>query len=187
MTEYCQYCPCNLREKLYCGYYDFSRNLLKLDGLRDVKRRFDLLIQVNLIPFFPDYKIRNNKGELLIEHAYQYAAKIYRDRVDGDKKVPHLFTLMSIVTPISKEIKKLNIEHDDEIIVALLFHNVLYDTNVASGRIAKDYGEYTRTLVDRDAYRHEENLKKLIRVLEEKGLPEDMIATIRQLFKIDII
>jgi hypothetical protein len=185
MTEYCQYCPCNLREKLYCGYYDFSRNLLKLDGLKDVKRRFDLLIQVNLIPFFPDYIIRHKKGELLIEHAYQYAAKVYRDRVDDEENIPYLFKLMSIVTPMAKEIKKLGIEHDDEIIVAILFHNILYDAKVASGRIAKDYGEYTRTLVDRDAYRHKENLVKVVKLFEENGLPEDMIATFKKLFQME--
>lgn len=187
MMEYCKYCPCNLHEDGYCGYYDFNRDDQGL-SLRKVKRRYDLLIQAHLIPLFPDYKIRINKHDLLIEQAFQFIAELYRDRISLEANTPYLFHLMEVAMTLKPYLFQIEVgEPPEEIYVAILFHNILNGTKVPSGKIAKEFGEYIRSLIDPNAENHIENLLKIEAQLREIKAPSDIIMLFKRIFKMEYL
>lgn len=183
MTEYCQYCPCNLYEEKYCGYYDFNRNDHNW-SLRKVKRRYDLLIQAHLIPLFPDYKIRIQKYDLLVEQAFQFAAEIYRDRISLETNTPYLFHLMEVAETLRPYIDLLQ-SNQLEVYAAVLFHNILYNTSVPSGRIAKEFGEYIRSLIDHNADDHNANLTEIMNQFFAIEVPAEIMSLFKKTFKIE--
>lgn len=185
MSKYCRYCPCNLYGELYCGYYDFNRNDHGWE-LRKVKRRFDLLIQANLIPLFPDYKLRTKHGSILTERAFQFLAEVYRDRISLKSNTPYLFYLMEIAFQYMPYLEKMENDHPEEIYIAILFHNILNNTKVASGRIGKDFGSYIQSLIDPEAEGHLENLAEVLVMLESVNTPEEQMRLFKKIFKIDM-
>lgn len=181
LKEYCQYCPCNLNTPLYCGYYDFRRKALLSPKV--LKQRNDLLIQAGLMPLFPDYKIRIARGELLLEKAFQDAAKIYVNRVGAISHVPYLFELMKILAPFVPYMKVFQ-ERREEMLVAILFHNLLRNTYmIHPERIEKDYGSYVRSLIDPEAREHQKNLKEAWILLKKSGLPENLQLQFQKIFQ----
>lgn len=186
MSEYCKCCPCNLYGELYCGYYDFNRND-KGWSLRKVKRRFDLLIQANLIPLFPDYKMRTKRDSVFVERAYQFLAEVYRDRISLQTNTPYLFFLMELSSRFGPYLDKIDSEHPEEIYIAILFHNVLHNTTVPAGMIGKEFGEYIQSLIDDEMEDHDENLADVLRMLKEAGAPEELQALFKKLFKFEYI
>lgn len=186
MAEYCKICPCNLGEKLYCGYYDFYRKYNE-DNLLAVKKRYDMLILANLIPLFPDYKIRMGKEDLLIEQAFQFAANVYRDHICLETNIPYIIHLMEIVHSLKPYIEKLNVDNPEEVIVAVIFYNMLHNTKVAPGKIAMEFGEYTLSLLDETAEGHHERLGEIICQLEEMKIPKREMELFKKIFRIDYV
>ncbi|MDO4942163.1 MAG: hypothetical protein Q4E73_04880 [Lachnospiraceae bacterium] len=186
MSKYCGCCPCNLYGELYCGYYDFNRNDHGWE-LRKVKRRFDLLIQANLIPLFPDYKLRTKHGSVLTEQAFQFLAEVYRDRISLKSNAPYLFYLMEIAFQYIPYLEKMENDHPEEIYVAILFHNILNNTKVASGRIGKEFGSYIQSLIDPEEEEHLENLAEVLTMFESVNTPKEQMRLFKKIFKIDIL
>ena len=180
MSRYCSCCPCNLYGELYCGYYDFNRNDHGWD-LRKVKRRFDLLIQANLIPLFPDYQMRERHKRVLIEQAFQFLAVVYRDRISLKTNTPYLFYLMDIAIRFRPYLDKIEPEYANEIFVSILFHNLLNNTKVPSGRIGKEFGEYVQSLIDKESENHIINLSEAAKRLEDAGAPNDLLELFKNL------
>lgn len=186
MSQYCYCCPCNLYGELYCGYYDFNRNDRDWD-LRKVKRRFDLLIQANLIPLFPNYKLRTKHGSVLTEQAFQFLAEVYRDRLSLVSNTPYLFYLMEIAFRFVPYIERMNNDHPEEIYVAILFHNLLNNTKVASGKIGKEFGSYIQSLLDPETEDHVENLNEMLKFFEEVDTPSELMQLLNKIFKINTL
>lgn len=186
MSEYCKICPCNLGEDLYCGYYDFYQKYEETD-LLSVKKRYDMLIQANLIPLFPDYKIRVQKAALLIEQAFQFAAEVYRDRICLDTNTPYILHLMEIYHSLVPYITQLKVDNPEEILVAVIFYNILHNTRVSTGKIAMEFGDYTLSLLDESHEEHSKNLSEITKQLREMKIPQREMALFRKIFRIDYI
>lgn len=186
MSEYCKVCPCNLGEELYCGYYDFYQDESDV-SLSAVKQRYDMLIQANLVPLFPDYKIRVEKAALLIEQAFQFAATVYRNRICLDTNIPYMIHLMEIVHSLCPYIHKLDVENPEEVMVAAIFYNILHNTKVPAGKIAMEFGEYTLSLIDETQEEHWENLAVILKQLEEMKIPKREMDLFKKIFRIDHI
>lgn len=186
MSEYCKICPCNLGDELYCGYYDFYQDESDV-SISAVKQRYDMLIKANLIPLFPDYKIRVEKAALLIEQAFQFAATVYRNRICLDTNIPYMIHLMEISHSLYPYIRKLDMENPEEVMVAVIFYNILHNTKVPAGKIAMEFGEYTLSLLDETQEEHWENLASILKQLEEMKIPKREMDLFKKIFRIDHI
>ncbi len=175
---FCEYCPCNLKQPLYCGYYDFNRTDHNTP-LELVKKRFDMLIDANLIPLFPDYMKRNfsNRG-LVIEKALQFAATYYRDRIQIRSKMPYMMYLLNHLHLMTPYVMSMKSEEKEDILVAVILQTILKDSNVTKQRLSQKFGDYVLSLIDTEHEEHDENVKKVIYELDDMGAPESIIEYI---------
>ncbi len=175
---FCEFCPCNLCQHLYCGYYDFNRTDHN-QSLENVKRRFDLLIQTNLIPLFPDYMKRNfsNRG-FVVEKAIQFAAEYYRDRTHLKSRMPYMMYILRQLHIITPYVMSLNREDKEDILVAIILKTILRDTNVSKNRIEKKFGSFVLSIIDPEHEEYRTNIIDIIDDLEDMGIPDHILETI---------
>lgn len=133
-------CPCYAVENAgvaeQCGYYmtDFKENIKKADEYEIFIKN---LIEEGKIPFFPEVKNISKR----LYSAYAFAAYAHRNQKRKGTGIPYLSHLISAV-----EIAK-SITEDEDILIAVLLHDTLEDTDVTYGMIKENFGENVAKMV----------------------------------------
>ena len=88
---------------------------------------------------------------------------------------------MDIAIRFRPYLDKIEPEYANEIFVSILFHNLLNNTKVPSGRIGKEFGEYVQSLIDKESENHIINLSEAAKRLEDAGAPNDLLELFKNL------
>ncbi len=171
---YCEFCPCHLGEKFYCGYYDFNRTDVNTP-LEAVKRRFDMVIAANLSPLFPDYIKRTRLSDVIVEQALQLVAPIYRNEIHEESGEPYIVYILTRIHTIYDYILQLNKDHQKDVLAALVLYRVFKRQQISPAKVQNEFGDYVLSLLSEQHPEHEENLYELYNQLNELDISEEIM------------